>query len=314
MSLAMGAHIALADCMAVKKGETVLIVTDTEKKQIGEALFKAALELEAEAMILTMLPRHHHGEEPPEIVAEAMKHANAVVCPTQFSLTHTQARKKACEAGARIATMPGITEQMFSSGGLTADYNEVERLTLKLVDRMAKAKTAKIIKDGSHLSLSLEGRAPIASTGLISKPGESGNLPSGEAYIAPVEGKSQGKLVIDGSMAGVGCLRSPLKIKVQDGYATEISGEQAVQLIEALGPTKEARNVAELGVGTNRGAKLIGIVLEDEKVYGTVHVAFGENSTFGGRTHAGIHLDGIILKPTFYLDDELIIDRGEFKL
>ena len=147
---------------------------------------------------------------------------------------------------------------------------------------MAKAKTATIIKDGSQLSLRLEGRTPIASTGLIRKSGESGNLPSGEAYIAPVEGESRGNLVIDGSMAGVGRLKSPLKIKVEDGYATEISGRQAAQLAEALGPTKEARNIAELGVGTNRGAKLIGIVLEDEKVYGTVHVAFGENSTFGG--------------------------------
>ncbi len=314
MSLERGAHIVLADCMAVKEKENVLIVTDTAKKRIGEALFRAAAELKAEATVLTMLPRSHHGEEPPLLVAEAMKHANVVVCPTQFSLTHTQARKRACEAGARIATMPGITEKMFASGGLTANYEEVAQLTGKVAERMAKAKAATILKDDSRLTLTLEGREPIASTGLIRKPGESGNLPSGEAYIAPVEGKSSGSLIVDGSMAGVGRLKSPLKITVKDGYVTQIAGRQADKLVEALGPAHEARNIAELGVGTNKSAKLIGVVLEDEKVYGTVHVALGDNSTFGGKTRAGIHLDGIILKPTFYLDDELIIDEGEFKL
>ena len=55
-----------------------------------------------------------------------------------------------------------------------------------------------------------------------------------------------------------------------------------------------------------------GIILEDEKLYGTVHIAFGTNTSFGGVTKADCHYDGIILKPTLYLDDELIIDQGEF--
>lgn len=313
VDLERGARIALEDCMGVKEGEKVLVVTDTVKRRIGEALFKVASELRTEAMILVMLPRTRHGEEPPEAVAEAMKHADAVVCPTQFSLTHTQARKRACEAGARIATMPGITEEMFSSGGLTANYNEVALLTKKIAERLGKARTAVLVKDGSRLLLDLEGRKAIASTGLIRRPGEAGNLPSGEAYIAPVEEKSQGEIIIDGSMAGVGRLRSPLRVKVRDGYATAIAGEQADQLVKALGPTREARNIAELGIGTNKKARLIGNVLEDEKVYGTVHIAFGDNSTFGGNVKAGIHLDGVITKPTLYLDEALVMDRGDFK-
>jgi len=313
VDLERGARIALGDCMGVKEGEKVLVVTDTVKRRIGEALFKVASELRTEAMILVMLPRTRHGEEPPEAVAEAMKHADAVVCPTQFSLTHTQARKRACEAGARIATMPGITEEMFSSGGLTANYNEVALLTKKIAERLMKAKTAVLVKDGSRLLLDLEGRRAIASTGLIRRPGEAGNLPSGEAYIAPVEGESQGETIIDGSMAGVGRLRSPLRVTVRDGFATAIAGEQADQLVKALGPTREARNIAELGIGTNKKARLIGNVLEDEKVYGTVHIAFGDNSTFGGKVKAGIHLDGVITRPTLYLDEELVMEKGEFK-
>ena len=70
--------------------------------------------------------------------------------------------------------------------------------------------------------------------------------------------------------------------------------------------------VAELGIGTNDEAILSGVILEDEKLYGTVHVAFGTNTSFGGTNKADCHYDGIILKPTLYLDDELIIDKGRF--
>lgn len=314
IGLELGARVALKDCMNVKKGETILIVTDTEKVHIGETLFKVATDLQTEAIMLIMLPRARHGEEPPQLVAEAMKSANAVVCPTLFSLTHTQARKRACEVGSRVATMPGITEDMFSSGGLTADYEEVTQWTRKVASRLDRAKTAAIVKDNSRLLLDLEGREVIASTGLIRNPGEFGNLPDGEAFVAPVEGKSRGEIIIDGTMAGIGRLKSQLKITVRDGYIIEIVGDQADRLVKALGSAREARNIAELGVGTNRSARLIGNVLEDEKVYGTVHIAFGDNFTFGGKVRAGIHLDGVITKPTLYLDDELIIEEGEFKI
>lgn len=314
LEIERGARIVLKECMGIKEKEKVLIVTDTVKKRIGEALFKVSAELQTETMLLIMLARTHDGEEPPELVAEAMKHADAVICPTQFSLTHTQARKRACEEGSRIATMPGITEEMFSSGGLTADYTEVALFTEKVAERLTNAKSALIIKDDTELYLDLEGRKAICSTGLILKPGDFGNLPSGEAYIAPVEGKSMGDIIIDGSMAGVGYLKSILRIKFKDGYATEITGEQADQLIKALGANKETRNLAELGIGTNKSARLIGNVLEDEKVYGTVHIALGDNSTFGGKVKAGLHLDGVITKPTLYLDEDLILHNGEFKI
>ncbi|MEM3575000.1 MAG: aminopeptidase, partial [Candidatus Bathyarchaeia archaeon] len=80
------------------------------------------------------------------------------------------------------------------------------------------------------------------------------------------------------------------------------------------GGGREARNVAELGIGTNRRARLIGIALEDEKIYGSIHIALGDNSTFGGTVRAGVHIDCILLRPTLYLDDEKVVDRGELKV
>ena len=78
-------------------------------------------------------------------------------------------------------------------------------------------------------------------------------------------------------------------------------------------PARENGTIAELGIGTNECAKLCGIILEDEKIYGSVHVAFGTNTSFGGITKADCHLDGIVLAPTLYLDDECVIRDGIFQ-
>ena len=301
----------LGDCLNLKGGETFLVVTDRMKREIGAALYQAGFNLGAEAMLLEMKTRTRNGEEPPLPVAEAMISSKVVVCPTQYSLTHTQARKRAVEKGVRVATMPGITEDMFGQGAITADYREVEELTNKMTDILTRGKEVRIVKEGRELRFSIAGRKGIASTGIYREPGQSGNLPSGEAYIAPLEGTAEGKILVDGSMVGIGLLKDPLEITISAGKLTRVEGRRAKDFLTSLGASEPARNVAEFGIGTNRKARLTGIILEDEKIYGTVHVAFGDNSTFGGSVQAGIHLDGVILKPDVYVDDAKIMDQGE---
>jgi len=155
-------------------------------------------------------------------------------------------------------------------------------------------------------------RKVLESTGVLREKGQSGNLPSGEVYLAPREGQSNGKIVIDGSMAGIGMLNSPLYIEVIDGYAEKIEGEHAGQLIEMLDKSgREARAIAEFGMGTNYLAKLIGEILEDEKVFGTIHIAFGNNKSMGGNIDVKSHLDGLVNEPDVYFDDELVMAKGK---
>ena len=130
MELRETAKNMLTSCLAAKPGETLLVITDDSRVKIGTAIYEAGKELGCEAMLLVMKEREVSGQEPPETVAAAMKAADIVVCPTAKSLTHTNARINAVKAGARIATMPGITEEMFSRGAMTADYDEVEKLLL----------------------------------------------------------------------------------------------------------------------------------------------------------------------------------------
>lgn len=306
-------EIALRDCMGVKRGETVLIVADEPERNIGVHLWVKAKELGAEAIYMEMLPREIHGQEPPKSVAEAMKSADVVLAPTSKSITHTLAKKKACEKGVRVATLPGITEEIFIRT-MNANYDEILELTNKIADILDNGEEVHITtKLGTDLTFSIKGRKARRSTGIYRKPGECGNLPGAEAYIAPVEGTANGVVVIDGSMASIGVLSSPIKLTIEDGFVKKIKGgDEAKRLEKILSKYgKEAKNIAEFGIGTNPKARISGNILEDEKVFGTVHIALGSNYGFGGLTKAPIHLDGIIIEPTVLIDEEYLFRNGK---
>lgn len=309
------AVIAVRDCLKIGKSELLLVVTDTELKEIGEALKEAGRSLEADVVLMEMLPLSRNGEEPPRNVTQAMLHSDAVVAPTSKSLTHTGARREACAAGARVATMPGITKDTMIRC-LKADYYAIADRTEKVSNMLTAAKEARVTTAaGTDITVPIEGIRAIASTGLIHEPGSFGNLPSGEAYMMPVEGASNGVFIVDGSMAGIGDLagKTPIRIRVENGYATEITGGPEADLLkEKLTPLgKSAFNTAELGVGTNDAAKIIGNILEDEKVMGTIHIALGNNMSMGGTVDVPIHLDGIIKNPSLELDGKKIMDEGK---
>ncbi|MEM2924132.1 MAG: aminopeptidase [Methanocellales archaeon] len=310
MTFKQSAKNALKNCLRVKPGESVLVVTDVKKFSLGRAFFEAALELNCEAMLMLMKPRSRSGEEPPPAIAQAMKNASVVIAPTTYSITHTQARKEACAAGARIATIPiqtnnrKLLREMFTTGGITADYSEIEARAKKLIQKLNQGSVVRIESElGTDVTFELSGRKWQLDIGICIEPGSFINLPSGEVFIAPAN--SNGKVVIDGSFGDIGILKSPLEFHIRNNYVVEIRGRNAAQLMRKLNAIgKEARNLAELGIGLNPKAKLLGIVLEDEKVAGTAHIAIGDNSTFGGTVKAGIHWDGIIKSPKIYLDGE----------
>ncbi|TFH40211.1 MAG: hypothetical protein E4G94_09950, partial [ANME-2 cluster archaeon] len=295
MSLKNSAGIVLETCMGVKPKEIVLVITDTDTHpSIAEALYDKSVELGCDPILMIMEPREVHGQEPPRAVAAAMGAVDVVLAPTSKSITHTQARLNANKIGVRTATLPGITLEMMEQGGITADYLAVRDTAFELQSRLKDVKEVRIITDlGTDMVFDVEGCRWKMDYGIYHEPGSSGNLPAGEVFIAPRSG--DGVYVVDGSMSGLGILDSPLTIKVEKGQATDISGDLADtyrNMLDNVGPL--ARNLAELGIGINPNARLIGNVLEDEKVGGTVHVALGDNSTFGGDVVAGIHLDGII--------------------
>ncbi len=306
--------IAIRDCMGAKKGETILVITDENKREIGISLHENAKKLGYESLLVEMKAGEINGEEPPKIIAQLMQKFDIVFCPTSKSLTHTNARINASKKGVRIATLPGITVDSMVRG-LSADYNKVAALSIKISKLLTKAKTVHVTApNGTDIKIDVLGREAIASKGLLHKKGDGGNLPTGEAFIAPMEGKTNGVFVVDGSMAGIGITdKQPIKIEVKNGLATKISGgAKARKLVKMLEPFGDkGRNIAELGIGTNDKAKLSGLLLEDEKVMGTIHIALGNNKSMGGKVNVPIHLDGVVKKPTVKFDNKLIMKYGK---
>jgi aminopeptidase len=316
LELLSASIIAVRDCMGAKAGERVLVVTDEPLRTIGFALRRAATELDLDVLLVEMLPRKSNGEEPPPEVADLMTRFDVVLCPTSKSLTHTDSRRAASQAGARVATLPGVTEAIMVRC-MNADYHEIAARTWRLCALMEKTRAIRVTAPaGTDITMPITGRQAHASSGLFREKGQWGNLPTGEAYLAPLEGQSNGVVVVDGSMAGVGMMSQPLRIVVEDGYATDISGgPEAQKLIGLLEPHgKDARTVAEFGVGTNDRAILTGVILEDEKVMGTIHIAFGDNKSMGGSVRVASHLDGLITHPTVWFDDQKIMEDGRLLL
>jgi leucyl aminopeptidase (aminopeptidase T) len=310
--LLSAATIAVRECMGARAGEKVLVVTDEPLRSIGFALQRAARDLDLDVLLVDMLPRRSHGEEPPPEVADLMLKADVVLCPTSWSVTHTDARRAASARGVRVATLPGVTEAIMVRC-MNADYRRIAARTHKLCGLLGKAREVRVTAPaGTDIVMATGGRAVHASTGLFHEKGQWGNLPTGEAYLAPLEGQSHGVVVVDGSLAGVGMVTAPVRIVVERGYATEISGgAEAQKLIELLEPHgSDARVVAEFGVGTNDRAILTGVILEDEKVMGTIHIAFGDNKSMGGTVRVASHLDGLVTRPTVWFDNTKVMEHG----
>jgi leucyl aminopeptidase (aminopeptidase T) len=307
-SLRRPAETAIKQCMDLQPGESCAVVTDDKRKAIGEALYRVAGEITDDTVFVRYPPGEQHGAEPPGPVAGAMRTADVALAPTTKSLTHTEARSEANAAGARVATLPGITEGVFLMG-LDADYEAIEQHCEDVLAQVGDAEEVRVTTpQGTDITFGLGGREWYLDTGIVHGSGEMSNLPAGEVFIAPET--ADGTFVVDGTMRPHGKLDGTLlSFEVEDGSVTDIDDPDIRKQVETAAEEvgRDAYNLAELGIGTNVAVTdLVGSVLLDEKAGSTVHIAVGDDHAIGGDTHAPIHLDGVLTAPTVYADGEVV--------
>ena len=285
--LARAVSAVVNECLGIREGEDVLVIANPATLGLGEML---------------------RGEA-------GRAGADAVLAPTVQSLSHTASRKAASEAGARIATLPGVTEELLARV-MSADLAELRRRGAAIADALNSGTEARLTcANGSDLRMGLEGRTAIPDAGELTAPSAFGNLPCGEGFISPDDRASEGTLVVDGSIATIGLVDEPVRLTVAGGRLTEASGPQGQALLDLIRPHgDEAGTIAELGIGTNEKAQLTGNVIEDEKILGTAHVAFGASQAIGGRIQVPVHLDCVVMKPTVSIDGTEIVRDGELLL
>jgi len=298
--------------LKLRPDESCLIVTDTIKEPIGRAFFEYAKKITPRAKILVIDPTPEHGTEPPPDAARDMLGYDVQILVTEKSLTHTRARMQATKRGARIATMPAITEDI-ANRCLDIDYQALRKDSNRVHDILNGAREVKVATElGTDISFGIsDGIFFGKDGGSFDSPGAYGNLPEGEVAFAP--STCDGVFVVDASFADLGIMKDPLTFKARAGMVYEITGESAEAVIKRLDRVGvKAYVVAELGIGLNPKAKITGNILEDEKVIGTVHVAVGNNLTFGGGNDVPLHLDGVITRPDVFVDGKKIMQKGRF--
>lgn len=321
-SMLTSARSVIRTCLQIRPFEPVLIVTDPESSAIGRALYEAAAEVTDRTLMMMMPTSHKKGSEPPDYVAELMRKQDVVILATKSSLTHTKARINASRTGrTRIISMPGINEKMFSIGGMTADYNALQKEISGLTSIFRRKRDVRVTSPGgTDIRFSIGAKWRTDDNGICNRPGQVMNLPSGRVFVFPKEDTMNGTIVIDGSWEG-NLIQEPIIMEVENGIVKNISESEISEKINSifaevskpLNKSKAAlvKTVAEFGFGMNSRAKVVGNLLEDQVVRGAAHFVLGDNSAYGGKNNIGLQMRGVILKPTIELQDIDLVKDGK---
>lgn len=355
--LRRAADIAVRDILAVREGERVLIVTNpyADGAAISAALFSAAEAVRARP-VAVIQPVKGHLEYAEEAVIKAIESGPDVFIAIMkerlgkdplglgnpyevggrsydhvFNLLLSEGRMRAFWS-------PSITEDIFSRT-VPIDYGALRRRCAELKMMLDGADWLHVTTPaGTDLRVAVSGRETDVDDGDLGRAGLGGNLPAGEVFVSPVVGESNGVAVIDGSITCDGgdvLLSEPVRLKVERGFITDITGGVAAGRLRATIERARARaaelakegkitgdvaeeyarnagNLGEFGIGLNPAARITGNMVEDEKAFRTCHIAVGSNYEDDAQTL--IHLDAVMREPTIVAErpDGLVtvMDRG----
>jgi len=305
IEVARTAHRVIADYMAVKPGESVLLVVDDRTgPSIWQTLAAQTLALGGDPVVAMMAPRAKSGMEPPEPIAAASR-----------SMYHIEAKNRAKQAGARGVFNAPYLEDGWIEGAMTADFLEIRKRAERLRDRLARGRRAHVTSPaGTDVTMVIEGRKPVGwLTGVCRNPGEVSAFPGGEVSLPPLEGTTEGRIVLEHIMTDIGRLAQPITLIVEKGECVRIEGGAEARALEAhIDGVKNATNIAELGIGLNPKSRLVGGITEVKKKLGTAHMALGDSAAgYGGNVVSDVHLDGMIMDVRIEIDGEVIAEKGE---
>ena len=319
------ARSVVRTCLQIRREEDVLIITDPETSDIGQALYEEAARVTDRILLVMMPPTMKPGKEPPLPVADIMRKNRVIIIATKDSLTHTRARQQATKEGARIVSMPGISTRIFESGGMTADYNALQREISGMSSVFRRRRRVRVSSpSGTDVEFMTGGRWVLEDNGICNRPQQGSNLPAGKVFVLPQEGTMKGTIVIDGSWEGE-LLGEPISFQVEDGMVVDVTGGEAAEEIKSIynlakdGVRGSKRDlvwtVAEFGFGMNpKATYLVGSKIEDLVVRGSAYFGFGDNTHLGGSARVGIHLRGVISSPEVTLEEVTIMSEGKLSV
>ncbi len=317
-----GARKVVRVLARVAEGEKVLVVADTDTTLVAEALAAAALEITPEVVTTFMTPRRVDGDEPPAVVAAALQVADVALLPVSYSISHSNAVRRALEHGTRVLSLPATTPEQLVRGGAEADFEAASPTVRRVGELLTAASAAHLTTpEGTDCAFDLSGRPGNAHDCILDRPGKFSAFPNIEANISPVDGTTEGVLVFDGSIPNLrlgGPLRNRVICTVERGNIVKIEGGPEAEMIRkvwaSLGDAA-VYNIAQLAIGLNPEILMLtGVWAQDHGAFGTVHIGLGTSANLGGTTKAAAHFDGMMYRPTLTLDGRVLLKDGQLLL
>src|SRR6185503_11578854 len=307
----------------IKPGHRVLILSDfSHDPRVWQIVQATCAELGAETTVALFERRPADYYDPPSAVCEAMMKSDFNVLLAAAGIPSI------CMDG-------GMTLEWFQSGAVTDDMKQIAVRKHYVAKRVfgPNARECRVTsKYGTEFSYGVANRItqpplptdkfdPYRIINFAKDENRPGNnllyylFPTGEFNVAPVEGSANGKLVIDLTMHHIGRLLTPIELTVKDGRVIDIDGGPEARILrdylDVYGDDNAYMCPAEASVGVNAKAVVRGIQREDKNIMGTLHFGLGTNVDVGGSIKSKIHMDGVILHPTLYVDGVKRIDNGK---
>ena len=307
------ARNALESVLDAVAGESIIIVCDDEKSEVGRAFAEGALALGLWTRLVILETGKEARKEIPPQLLEIMTQQKPNIfinlmrgqreeTPFRIKITKLETRDRR----SRLGHCPGVTIDMLTDGALSLTgegHREMQSFAQRLLRTLeGVVKIDLNTPSGTKLTLSVDNRPFYTDTKLDWKTMKWMNLPTGEVLVAPVENSLNGRLICDMAIGGVGPLRAPVELTVRNGQVAEATSknQKALKAVKESLATDEWSNiVGEFAFGINPKARFVQEFLEAEKVMGTVHIAFGDNLDYpGGRNPSKNHMDFLMNCPT----------------
>jgi leucyl aminopeptidase (aminopeptidase T) len=297
----------------VRDRTSVAILFDAHTAKNVDLLRQAAEGVGADLVLLELSAGTAHGQQLSPIVSAAMAASEVVIGLTRWNIAHTEARRNAQAAGARVVCLAESHDpDFFANKGWDADFVALRPKIDRLAAALTDAQTARVRSSGgTDVTMSLVGRRGRSLNGFANREDISAGYCL-EASIAPVEGTAEGRIVVNASIPGVSLIRDrPVEIVMEKGLAVSIDGGVEArafrELLESFSDPN-VYNLGELGVGMNPECSLDGTMLSDESVWGGFQLALGTSAYIGGTCKAAAHYDTVLTNATLELDGIVVFD------
>jgi len=314
LKLKRAINVYLKEYLCLTEDESILIISDTKRQELSFNFFEMTNKITQDSFYLEIGNLYNDPLKLPNIFYEAAKAVDTILFVADMPIMGSPILRKISDLGVRVAVLPLISEDALSRCMITK-ADELLDIAKNFELRLQNAENIRIeTKSGTNLTLPVKDREIFLNTGILKKIGETGYIPSGKIYLSPIDEMSYGTLIVDCYIQGIGLLKSPVKIEIENGMAVKIytdsdDGRNFQKIINQYG--EDARNIAEFGLGINPKSLVSSDFYETESSFGTCFVAFGGNIALGGKVDVPARISCIIQNPSIFVDDKFLLNNGK---